>query len=226
MNIFELLELDPSADIDAIRARAADKKRYFNNLLQSAPTPVLRDIYARRIGEIDRFMEERGGAGAGGGGARPAPAPSAASHAPVAPAATSGSIMFIPENGRMPAITLQPGLNIVGRQPRQMGTQIIIDDTYVSANHAVIELVPGPPASVHVYDIGEIAAKPSTNGVFVNRSQQRIDRRVALNNGDHVRFGQTSFVLRMEQSLAAAPPASNGRDDESYKTVIIKSPFR
>ena len=222
MNIYELLELDPSADTEQIRARAADKKRYFNTLLQSAPTQVLRDIYARRIGDIEKFMAEHGG-GQAAPALSPRPSPPPGNHSE--PSQGGGSFLD-PDNGRGASIALQPGLNIVGRQPRQMGTPIILDDSYVSANHAVVEVVPGPPATVHVYDIGEIAAKPSTNGVYVNRNPQRIDRRVALANGDHVRFGQTGFTFRHEAAHCYAPPADTGRDDESYKTVIIKSPFR
>ena len=224
MNIFELLELDPSADAEEVRARAADKKRYFNTLLQSAPTQVLRDIYARRIGDIEKFMAEH----VGGQRAAPAPVPPQAMHNPLGhPAIGQGASYYLdPDNGRGGSVTLQPGLNIVGRQPRQMGTPIILDDTYVSANHAVVEIVPGPPLSVHVYDIGEIASKPSTNGVFVNRHPKRIDRRIAQNNGDHVRFGQTGFTFRLQGVQNFAAPVDTGRDDESHKTVIIKSPFR
>lgn len=224
MNIYELLELDPSASIDDIRARAADKKRYFITLLQSAPTQVLRDIYARRIGDIEKFLAENGGS------AQAAPTPAAPP--PISPqggygaAQQAGGYFLDPDNGRGGPVALQPGLNIVGRQPRQMGTPIILDDTYVSANHAVVEVVPGPPLTVHVYDIGEIAAKPSTNGVYVNRHPKRIDRRIALNNGDHVRFGQTGFTFRCTVVQHHAPPVDTGRDDESLKTVIIKSPFR
>jgi FHA domain len=224
LNIYELLELDPSADTEQIRARAADKKRYFNTLLQSAPTQVLRDIYARRIGDIEKFLAEHGG----GQRAAPVSPPSSAVHSSHSPSSSGqgASYYLDPDNGRGGSVTLQPGLNIIGRQPRQMGTPIILDDTYVSANHAVVEVVPGPPLTVHVYDIGEIAAKPSTNGVYVNRNPKRIDRRIALNNGDHVRFGQTGFTLRLPAMQHFPAPVDNGRDDESLKTVIIKSPFR
>ena len=123
-------------------------------------------------------------------------------------------------------ISLQPGLNIVGRQPRNMGTPVILNDDYVSMNHAVVEIVPGPPTTVHVYDVGEISSKPSTNGVFVNGSSSRIKGRVALTNGDHVRFGQSNFVLQCIVRQAAPRPARVTHDDESDKTVIIKAPYR
>jgi hypothetical protein len=215
------LELDASASSEEIRARAQDKRRYFANLLQSAPTQMLRDIYARRLADIDRFMEERGYA-------KP-PQPASAAIANAAPARASGTggaagHFLQPDSGGAP-IALQVGLNIVGRQPRNMGNPIVLDDTYVSANHAVVEVIPGPPATVHLYDIGEVSSKPSTNGVFVNHNSARINNRVALFDGMHVRFGQTGFTLRSVVASDATPMADS-RDDESLKTVIIKAPFR
>lgn len=221
MNIFELLELEPSATSDEIRARAQEKRRYFSNLLQSAPTQVLRDIYTRRLSDIDRFLEERGYSRQG---ETPSAAPPAARPANSVSTGSAGYFLH-PDGGRSP-IALLPGLNIVGRQPRNMGNPIVLDDTYVSANHAVLEVIPGPPATVQLYDIGEVSSKPSTNGVFVNHSPHRIDTRVSLFDGMHVRFGQHGFILHcvlQEQPVAASAQSS---DDESLKTVIIKAPFR
>lgn len=220
MNIFELLELEPSATSDEIQKRAQDKRRYFANLLQSAPTQMLREIYTRRLADIDGFLADRGY--------------SSKNDAPVSKGddrsahhASVGAVSYFlhPDKGGA-AIALQPGLNVVGRQPRNMGNPIVLDDSYVSANHAVVEVIPGPPATVHLYDIGEVSSKPSTNGVFVNHNPQRIDTRVALYDGMHVRFGQTGFDLRCIVEQTHAPFAANSRDDESLKTVIIKAPFR
>lgn len=222
MNIFELLELEPSANSDDLKARAQDKRRYFANLLQSAPTQMLRDIYARRLHDIDGFLEERGYS------KQAAPVDAGAHNAARASGGAPGSAtgyFLHPENGAAP-IALQPGLNIVGRQPRNMGTPIVLDDTYVSANHAVLEVIPGPPATIHLYDIGEVSSKPSTNGVFLNKSAQRIEHRIALSDGMHIRFGQTGFTLRCVADGPAEPMSGTGRDDESFKTVIIKAPFR
>lgn len=221
MNIFELLELEPSATGDAIQARVQEKRRYFDNLLKSAPTQMLRDIYARRLGDIERFMEERGFSGNA-----PTPAvPSGAQPAQNGPASGGPGYFFHPDGGGAP-VTLQPGLNIVGRQPRNMGNPVVLDDTYVSANHAVVEVIPGPPATIQLYDIGEVSSKPSTNGVFVNHNPNRIDTRVALFDGMHVRFGQTGFTLRCVGAVNNAVPVGNAHEDESLKTVIIKAPFR
>ena len=222
MNIFDLLELEPSASSDDIQGRAQDKRRYFSNLLQSAPTQMLRDIYARRLADIDRFLEERGFSQ---NAAAPVNAPQNAPRPIQAHGGGTAAYYIHPDAGGSP-VALQAGLNIVGRQPRNMGNPIILDDTYVSANHAVLEVIPGPPATIHLYDIGEVSSKPSTNGVFVNHNPQRIDVRVALFDGMHIRFGQTGFTLRCINEENSAPVPGNGRDDESLKTVIIKAPFR
>jgi pSer/pThr/pTyr-binding forkhead associated (FHA) protein len=221
VNIFELLELEPSATGDAIQARAQEKRRYFANLLQSAPTQMLRDIYARRLGDIDRFMEERGLSGNA-----PTPAvPRDVQSAQTGAGSGAPGYFLHPDSGGAP-VTLQPGLNIVGRQPRNMGNPIVLDDTYVSANHAVVEVIPGPPATIQLYDIGEVSSKPSTNGVFVNHSPNRIDMRVALFDGMHVRFGQTGFTLCCVGAVNNALSVGSAHADESLKTVIIKAPFR
>lgn len=222
MNIFELLELDPSASSDDLKSRAHDKRRYFANLLQSAPTQMLRDIYARRLQDIDGFLDERGYSKQG------EPVAAGVNNAARSSSAASGPATgyFLHPDTKAAPIALQPGLNIVGRQPRNMGTPIILDDNYVSANHAVLEVIPGPPATIHLYDIGEVSSKPSTNGVFLNKSAQRIEHRIALSDGMHIRFGQTGFTLRCVADAPSPPLPDNGRDDESLKTVIIKAPFR
>ena len=224
MNIFELLELDASASGQEIDDRAIEKQRYFANLAQAAPTKMLSELYTRRLAEIDRFLEERG---LSANSKRAAEEELRSASKRSGEQANNEFFLIDADPARKSrAISLQPGLNIVGRQPRNMGTPVILNDDYVSTNHAVVEIVPGPPTTVHVYDVGEISSKPSTNGVFVNGSSNRIKGRVALTNGDRIRFGQSNFVLQCNVRQAAPRPARVIHDDESDKTVIIKAPFR
>jgi hypothetical protein len=227
MNIFDLLEIDPATPADKLRARAAEKRQYFADLAKVAPTRTLADLYTRRLAEIDRFLEQ------GGGGARLAETPTfprsepapAAWPTPPAPDLTPLAEFVLEPIGTGRAVRLSPGLNIVGREPRSMGNPIVIADEFVSKNHAVLEVVAGPQASVHLYDIGEISDQPSRNGVFVQDSKQRLTGRIELKDGDRIAFGRASFVLRQ---VPGERPARTPVDErgENARTFIIKAPYR
>ncbi len=79
-------------------------------------------------------------------------------------------------------VPLQPGENILGREP---GTQGSIPDASVSRRHARI-LVRGEAATIE--DLG------SKNGTFVD--DRRLDGPVDLADGDAVRLGLVTLVFR------------------------------
>lgn len=224
MNILDLLELDATASEPQLVERAREKQRYFANLAKTAPTRMLADVYARRLAEIETFLAARGQDGAAPDRARPAERPAASPRAAAAGMECYLEAVGGPAPRRIP---LHTGLNIIGREPRQMGNPIVLDDNFVSKNHAVIEVVPGPPPSVHVFDIGETGAKPSTNGVFVGDAPGRITGRVALSGGERLRFGDCRFVFHLSAGSAPAPrAAAAASDDEFNRTVIIKAPYK
>lgn len=220
MNIMDLLELDASASEREIHERALDKQRYFSKLAQSAPTKTLSDVYARRLNEIEAFLATRGHS----------PVTAKSDNGPVSmPKPIPAGIEFFLQADSGRRIELMTGLNIVGREPRQMGNPIVLDDDYVSKNHAIFEIVSGPPASVQIYDIGEISPKPSTNGVYLNDSASRVTGRVELRDGDGLRFGGCRFTLRTKARPAESPPpaSSDPADGNEFdKTVIVKAPYR
>ncbi len=82
-----------------------------------------------------------------------------------------------PESGVPPGTTyvLRSGA-VVGRRP---GSDIFLNDTFMSGEHARLTLHEG---RWWVADLG------STNGTFVNGA--RIDRPTPLSDGDEVRFGR------------------------------------
>lgn len=219
MNIFELLEIDPATPADKLRERAAEKRRYFADLAKVAPTRVLADLYGRRLAEIDRFL----GQVPAESGARPDPS---AGQEPASSALSERPAGFVLEDqGSRRIVPLKTGLNIIGRAPRNTGHTIVINDEFVSKNHAVLEVVSGTQSSVHLYDIGEISAQPSKNGVFAGDSSQRLTGRIMLQDGDRFRLGQTSFVLRKIAGTTPprTPEADMGADP---RTMIIKGPYR
>lgn len=227
MNIYDLLEIDPATPADKLRERALEKRQYFADLSKVAPTKTLADLYARRLAAIEQFLGQGVTPPRGPEpqtATRPEPAP-AARPAPAAadPMSTTGFMLEPVGAGR--AVKLSPGLNIVGRSPRNMGNPIVIADEFVSKNHAVLEVVAGPEPSVHLYDIGEISDQPSRNGVFVGDRKERLTGRVALKDGDRIAFGQAAFVLRAVRGDSPARPTAPDYG-ENAGTLIIKGPYR
>jgi FHA domain len=100
-----------------------------------------------------------------------------------AEAAPPGPAMVIlhPADGKPRSVKLGASMTI-GRSP---GCELLIDDTYASAEHARLF---GKNGSWYVEDLG------STNGTFVN--DQRLAAPAMVQPGDRIRIGTTMLELR------------------------------
>lgn len=81
------------------------------------------------------------------------------------------------------------GTYLIGRE----GADIVVEDAKISRKHAEISLL-GPGA----FFLRDLA---STNGTFVNG--RRVTERVALNNEDRVRVGDTVFAFYVVEGALA-----------------------
>lgn len=102
------------------------------------------------------------------------------------PAAASIALIVRRSGGTSlsPGQTLRLGsFNSLGRSPRN---QIVLDDTFVSSEHAIIRLRDG---AFWLEDLG------STNGTLLN--ERPVDRPVALEPGDVIGIGD----IRLEVSV-------------------------
>jgi len=145
------------------------------------------------------------GPGQGGfGGAAPAPAfePAPAAAPAAVPVAASSAPMVLPANAlRGFLVTYQAntkgdfwplngGRVTIGRSSSGDQVDIPLADATISSRHAMI-VVDGTTGSVSVEDTG------STNGTYVNEEHLGFNGRRELRDGDRVRFGGFTTIVKL-----------------------------
>jgi|GEM_PF-132987 len=98
---------------------------------------------------------------------------------------------------------------IVGRQ---VGSDILLNDTQVSRRHAQIENQNG---SAIVTDLG------SANGSYINGQRMTPSSPVTLRSGDSLRFGDTSTIFQ-DSPAPAQPPAYQGYTAPNYQQPPVQ----
>ena len=145
------------------------------------------------------------GPGQGFGAAAPAAAPAfepAPAAAPIAAPAASAAPMVLPANALRGFIVtyqantkgdfwpLNGGRVTVGRSSSGDQIDIPLADATISSRHAMI-VVDGTTGSVSVEDTG------STNGTYVNEEHLGFNGRRELRDGDRVRFGGFTTIVKL-----------------------------
>ena len=85
---------------------------------------------------------------------------------------------------------IQAGRNLVGRAGAADGLDIEINDPTTSSNHATLTVDQGSRSTV-LEDLG------STNGTFVNEEALGAQGRREVRDGDRIRFGGFTLVLKI-----------------------------
>jgi hypothetical protein len=129
---------------------------------------------------------------AGGGfGAQPEPPAAAAAPAPnLPPNALRGFLVSYQSNTQGDFWPLHGGRKTIGRANSGEQVDIPLSDATISSRHAAI-IVDGTSGSVQVEDTG------STNGTFVNEEHIGFNGKRELRDGDKVRFGGYSTVVKV-----------------------------
>lgn len=91
--------------------------------------------------------------------------------------------------GPMGTFELMPGINCVGRAPRN---EICLADTSVSSFHAVIHCA---GSAIRLYDL------ESLNGTFLNG--KRVQEKVSISDGDMIHFGPILMKIQKAPDAAA-----------------------
>ncbi|AFY75002.1 family 3 adenylate cyclase [Synechococcus sp. PCC 7502] len=89
---------------------------------------------------------------------------------------------------------------------RSEDSAIILDDTWASRNHAVLQIM---ESKLYVIDLG------SLNGTFVNG--KRVNIPIVLNNGDKITFATTESHIFFEEQVTIEAPAIQ----KQKKTVML-----
>lgn len=207
MAFIEILGLDDTSDRTGISERIIERYRYFSRLLDTAPTAHLRTIYEKKLIELTEiggrygvrlsaappgtsaeYQENGQGSFQGRGEARCASDPAAA------------PMLVLHTEGRRPDyFEIMTGKNLIGRRPVEGFRTIVIEDEYISRMHAVVEC--DTQRGIRLYDIGEVSGhKPSTNGVYLNGNEARLQGLVPLRSGDAFQVGYTKLVLAFSEA--------------------------
>jgi hypothetical protein len=124
-------------------------------------------------------------------GAPPGPAPGAeASGGPVPGNIVRGFLVAYGSNPAGDFWPLKGGRLAVGRQGGGDGIEISLQDPTISSRHAAV-LVDAASGSVSVEDTG------STNGTFVNDEHIGFNGRRELRDGDRLRFGGFTTIVKV-----------------------------
>jgi hypothetical protein len=97
-------------------------------------------------------------------------------------------------SGKAGTFELLPGVNCIGRAPRN---EICLADTSVSSYHAVIHYIGD---ALRLYDL------ESLNGTFLNGN--RVQEKSSLSDGDMIHFGPILMKLQKAPDDAPSPAAS------------------
>ena len=127
----------------------------------------------------------------GFGAPAPEPPPVAAAPAPnLPPNALRGFLVSYQSNTQGDFWPLHGGRKTIGRANSGEQVDIPLSDATISSRHAAI-IVDGSSGSVQVEDTG------STNGTFVNEEHIGFNGKRELRDGDKVRFGGYSTVVKV-----------------------------
>lgn len=125
----------------------------------------------------------------------PAPSPNQAAVdpeqvAPDAPRVLAGFIVSYEGNDLGAFWPLYQGRNVIGRKAAMEGLDIEIDHPTTSSRHAVV-LASARPGRLKLEDPG------STNGTFINEQRIENAKQHELADGDRVRFGGYTTVVKI-----------------------------
>ena len=218
MNIsyLEILDLSGNPSEEQIRQKLIEKLAYFKALINNAPTSHLKMIYEKNIEQLEQI---RINLGLNISFDEPFKF-SNSTHEK-----KSGKTVLVrhTEDKSTKSYTLDQGLNYIGRDKSANKNKIVIDDDdYVSKQHAVIEVINGNPIKALVYDIGHVTGQFSTNGVYINGFESRINSKLELVEDDTVQIGYTKFVFKLSQSSQLNEMVEEVDAMEFTKTVFIK----
>lgn len=85
---------------------------------------------------------------------------------------------------------LYQGQNLVGRKAAAPGLSVEIDHPTTSSRHALL-LASARPARIKLEDLG------STNGTYVNDQPLERSRKLELRDGDSIRFGGFTAIVKI-----------------------------
>jgi hypothetical protein len=221
---FEFLELPESAPKEHIEIRITEKREYFQELAETAPTDFLRKINKKNLDKVGEIQQQF------------FPWTTLKSDKEVLlprdeqpieepdPLLTTPIIMrssyreresaidthksfgwLIRHTEKLPMIShvLRSGKTYFGRksQPGLTPFVEIADDKYVSRLHAIINVeVAGDDISYFVLDSPNLGfGNMSKNGTYLNGDARKIQGKFPLKNNDTIQIGISKFVFRTSE---------------------------
>ncbi|MBL0267380.1 MAG: FHA domain-containing protein [Chitinophagaceae bacterium] len=233
--IFEFLEIAPTAKEAELKTRIHEKMKYFSQLLENAPNDFIKKLHQLNLQKLSDIHQQLFHSPFSKVNTSPTSAvsypivekrrdsqkqeksPSSGSHLEDQQPIVAWLISHT-ENQPTTTYNLHRGRNIIGRKSSSSGPDILsIDDNYISRRHAVIEC----SNTNYVYDIGELEGKSSTNGIFLNANPSRISKKTLLHEGDTLQIGMTKLVFKINHQGNLKEITDEIEQSVYLKTVVI-----
>jgi hypothetical protein len=212
------LELEATASAAEIKTRLAERLAHYETLSEKAPSDFLRRLHLRNLTKVKTILQES--VQWPSFTTPPETVPPETSTEPVAeePALTihivpsvkdaakkkaadqpAGWLIMHTENQHAKSFALQAGKNFLGRKLHASLTPFIVieGDDYISRLQCVVYAEEATGFEFYISDPSTFNnGKTSSNGTFINGSNQPVTQKVKLANGDTIQTGITKLVLK------------------------------
>lgn len=216
INYLEILDLTGNPSEELIKQKLGEKLSYFSMLIKNAPTRHLKMIYEKNIEQLNEISINLGVS-------VDFDEPIKLTNSTNEKQLSTAVLIRHTEDKSPVSFLLRNGINYIGRDKFSKNVNVVIDDDdFVSKQHAVVELESINPFKAVIYDIGMITGKNSTNGVYVNGMENRINQKLDLKDNDTIQVGYTKLIFKLTESNRLDKAVEEVDSMEFTKTVFIK----
>lgn len=230
--ITSFLDLSDGASGPEIKAKALEKKKFFEHLSNNSQNQVLKNLHQKNVEKVNailQFLEQQKSYVA----PTPPPAPTPPAYqnhfsdlSPTKPAIVQGANAqelgwLVRHTEGLPTLSyaIFEGTNVIGREEHpELYSIVYPHDKYISRQHAVIEAKLDTSIS---FVLKDGVGNPSKNGTYLNAAEQRLVSPASLKDGDTIQIGMTKLILKVNQGVALKQIEHAVEESEYMKTVII-----
>ena len=231
--MFEFLEMPDTVSESEIIERIEDKLTYFQRLSENAPNDFLKKLHVENVKKVKMLQSELMN--------KPVQARNQSTDYVSVDSNISSNygdtdqnirsaqnnktavawLVRHTENQSAKTFPLYYGKNYIGRNDHSKGPTIVLaEDPYVSRVHCQLEVININPLEITICDDAVFLGKPSKNGTYVNGNDNRLLKKMIVNENDTIQVGMTKFAIKGNND-SIKKIVREVEESEYMKTVII-----